>query len=118
MLLPGKAVAGPSFVKRCHCFSVTEPSLAVSSLMPDKTDAQDVQDVVDDEDDEFGSAGVLDDSFTRKKKLIQADQAVVILSGVTVTPDSIFQLEDTTTTVKIFLHFHVANDQLQTFKYR
>ena len=74
-------------------------------MKPDKTDAQDVQEVVDDEDDEFGSAGVLDDSFTRKKKLIQADQAVVVLSGVTVTPDSLFQLEDTTTTVKIFLHF-------------
>ena len=97
---------GPSYLKSYHLLSVTEPSLATSSAMPDKAATQGSQDVADDEDDEFGSAGVLDDSLGglgRKKKLSQADQAVVVLSGITVAPDTLYQLEDTTTTVKRFL---------------
>jgi len=99
-------------------FSVTEPSLVTSSVMPDKVDSQGKQEVAadaavdaDDDDDEFGSAGVVDDSFTRKKKLSHGEAGVVVLSGVTVSSvssDTLFQLEDTTTTVKIVSFLQLA----------
>lgn len=75
--------------------TVGKASAATKDLQG-KLDDQDGEQTDDEEDDEFGSASLLDDDLASlsKKKVARGEQGVVALSGITVNPHSLLQMEN------------------------